>query len=149
MGGVLTSNRIQTLVHNNDLSCSYVTHGWPTVANSTLCFVMPLTAPRTFQYNNTSFSSSLLLIQAHKLLFATNPGATQVWLSPTEESLLQALIKSLLAYRSPKNYFCQEQPYNLAVTNLVPCYGFVSLSTNEMVALKKFEFLVTNPVVKF
>lgn len=81
---------------------------------------MPLTAPRTFQYNNTSFSGSLPLIQAHKLLFATNPGATQVWLSSTEENLLQALIKSLLAYRSPKNYFCQEQPYNLAVTNLVP-----------------------------
>ena len=65
---MLTSNRIQTSFHNNDFSCSYVTHGWPTVANSTLCFVMPLTAPRTFQYNNTSFSSSLPLIQAHKLL---------------------------------------------------------------------------------
>jgi hypothetical protein len=108
-------------VYHNDLSCSYVTHGWPTVANSTLYFVVPFNRTLYFSAQSTSLSSSVPLIQAHKLLFATNPGATQVWLSPTEESLLQALIKSLLAYRSPKNYFCQEQPYNLAVTNLVPC----------------------------
>ena len=66
---MLTSNRIQTSVIAHDLSCSYVTHGWPTVANSTLCFVMPINRTAHFsvqqhvlQQQSTAYSGTLVIV---------------------------------------------------------------------------------------
>ena len=76
MGGVITTKRIQSSAyHHYDLSVSYVTQGWPTLAISTLRFLFSPTNrtpfqmfPLCFMVWQNHFSATLTLLKREFLL---------------------------------------------------------------------------------
>ena len=115
---MITSNRIQTSVHKHDLSCSYVTHGWPTAAISTLCFVVYLTTHETFQHHKCPLAA------VYRLFGHTSYLSCQTWKQSGSIVLRQhaSYSKCFLAYQKCGLHVWRLRPF---------AYGLPPLDINN------------------